>query len=179
MSDYLDTEDSDEETPKIECTLSEEEIAEIREQCSAIKGEANTFFAAQDYEAAVEKYTQILGLLKSSNLPMDDVILCNRSASYLALKRYVPASHDALQASNVNPDNWKAHWRHGVAIMHMAQRKFRTKQAVTAFERCAECSTLPENKRGEVQQAIQGGKARLADQDANTPMPDMSNCAPS
>jgi hypothetical protein len=81
--------------------------------------------------------------------------------------RYVPASHDALQASKVNPDNWKAHWRQGVAIMHMAQRKFRTKQAVAAFERCAECSTLPENKRAEVQQAIKGGKARLADQDAN------------
>ena len=67
----------------------------------------------------------------------------------------------------MNPDNWKAHWRQGVAVMHMAQRKFRTKQAVAAFERCAACSSLPDNKRGEVQQAIQGGKARLADQDAN------------
>ena len=39
------------------CTLSEEEIAEIREQCGAIKAEANTCFASQDYEAAVEKYS--------------------------------------------------------------------------------------------------------------------------
>lgn len=58
--------------------------------------------------------------------------------------------------------------------MHMAQRKFRTKQAVSAFERCAECSTLPAEKRGEVQRAIQGGKARLADQDANVSRVDNS-----
>lgn len=179
MSNYLNSEDSDEEASEIVCTLSEEEVNAVREQCAEIKTEANAAFAAKDYEVAVEKYTNILNLLKTSNLPPDDVILCNRSASYLALKRYVPASHDALQASKVNPDNWKSHWRQGVAIMHMAQRKFRTKQAVAAFERCAECSTLPENKRGEVRQAIQGAKARLADQDANTPMPDMSNCAPS
>lgn len=39
------------------CTLSEEEIAEIREQCGAIKAEANAFFSSKDYEEAVEKYT--------------------------------------------------------------------------------------------------------------------------
>lgn len=39
------------------CTLSEEEVAAIREQCGAIKAEANAFFSSQDYEAAVEKYT--------------------------------------------------------------------------------------------------------------------------
>ena len=122
---------------------------------------------------------------------MDDVILCNRSASYLALKRsvfkvlslivkdfylrkcnallyrYIPASHDALQASKVNPDNWKSHWRQGVSIMHMAPRKFRTKQAIAAFERCSQCSTLPENKQTEVQKAIRDSKARLEAQDAN------------
>lgn len=178
MSNYLETEDSDEDAP-LECTLSEEEQAAIREQCGALKAEGNASFSSQEYEQAIEKYTQILGLLKSSNMPLDDVILCNRSACYLALKRYVPASHDALQASKINPDNWKSHWRHGVAVMHMAQRKFRTKQAVAAFERCAQCSTLPENKREEVQKAISGAKRRLEEQDANTPMPDMSNCAPS
>lgn len=93
------------------CTLSEEEIGAIHEQCAEIKSEGNTAFSAQDYEVAVEKYSvrpqtdvisihrtcsnfrltlciqQILNLLKTSNLPPDDVILCNRSASYLALKR--------------------------------------------------------------------------------------------
>ena len=39
------------------CTLSEDEVAAINEQCGDLKGEANGFFAAQDFEAAVEKYT--------------------------------------------------------------------------------------------------------------------------
>ena len=40
-----------------ECTLSEEEIAEIQEQCALIKAEGNSCFASNDYEGAVEKYT--------------------------------------------------------------------------------------------------------------------------
>ena len=64
-------------------------------------------------------------LLKESKLTLDDIILANRSAAYLALKRYVPASHDAFQASKINKDNWKAHWRYGISIMFMAQKKFR------------------------------------------------------
>ena len=68
---------------------------------------------------------EILKILKESKLPMDDIILANRSASYLALKKYVPASHDAFQACRVNKDNWKAHWRYGISIMFMTQKKFR------------------------------------------------------
>lgn len=94
------------------------------------------------------------------------MILCNRSATYLALKRYVPASFDALLASKANPDNWKAHWRHGVSILHMAKKKFRSKQAIQAFEGCLKCSTLPDNKRAEITSELAKAKARLEQQDA-------------
>ena len=36
---------------------------------------------------------------------------------YLALKRYIPAFHDALESANIDPNNWKAYWRQGVALL--------------------------------------------------------------
>ena len=83
--------------------------------------------------------------------------------------------------------------------MSMQAKKFRTKQAIEviltltltlplilttifvqqAFEKCALCESLPDNKRGDVRQQLGRAKHRLEQQDAETPMPDMSNCAPS
>jgi hypothetical protein len=99
-------------------------------------------------------------------LPRDDAILTNRSATYLALKRYVPACHDAIQAAEVNPDNWKAHWRQGVALMGMGKKKFRTKQAMQAFEKCGRCTSLPASKRSEVEREYMKAKHLLEEQDA-------------
>ena len=104
-------------------------------------------------------------MLKSSKLPLDDVILTNRSATYLALKRYVPASHDAFQASKLNSENWKAHWRYGIAIMYMTPKKFRTKQAIQAFESCLQCASLPANKQAEIAAELSKAKRRLEKQD--------------
>lgn len=180
MSDYLNKVDSsDEEVEAPVCTLQDFEIADIRANCANLKAEGNAFFSDKDYNSALGKYTEIIKLLKEANLPPDDIILCNRSATYLALKRYVPASFDAQQAAKTNPDNWKAHWRNGIAILHMAKKKFRSKQAMVAFEGCLRCSTLPDHKRQEITQELERAKARLEQQDAETPMPDMSNCAPS
>ena len=107
--------------------------------------------------------------MKTSHLPPDDVILCNRSATYLGLKKYVPAGHDALQAAKANPDNWKAHWRHAVSIMALTPKRFRTKQALASLEKCLACSTLPDNKRNEVNEFIKKATDRLNMQDAQVP----------
>lgn len=69
-------------------------------------------------------------------------------------------------ASELDPDNWKGHWRKGVALMSMAKRQFRTKQAIAAFEQCAKCSTLPENKKKDVQNELAKARARYEQQDA-------------
>lgn len=69
-------------------------------------------------------------------------------------------------AIEIDPDNWKGHWRKGVALMAMAKRQFRTKQALEAFETCASCSTLPVNKRNEVQNELLKARARMEQQDA-------------
>lgn len=66
----------------------------------------------------------------------------------------------------IDPDNWKGHWRKGVALMSMSKRQFRTKQAIEAFESCRSCSTLPSNKKAEVAAELNKAKARMEQQDA-------------
>jgi hypothetical protein len=91
----------------------------------------------------------------------------------MALKKYVPASHDALQAAKVNPNNWKAHWRHAISLLAMVPKRFRTKQAITSLETCASCATLPAEKQREIQDKLNYANARLAQQDA-----EVSPCPP-
>lgn len=50
--------------------------------------------------------------------------------------------------------------------MSMAKRQFRTKQAIAAFEQCAQCTTLPENKRRDVANELNKARDRYAQQDA-------------
>ena len=127
--------------------LSKEEVLAT---CLSLKTVGNEHFGKAEYELALAKYTEAVNLLKKSELPKDPLILLNRSATFLALKRYVPAMSDASQVCDTDPDNWKAHWRRGMALMGMVQKKFRTKEAVEAFEACLKCSTLPANKKSEV-----------------------------
>jgi len=49
----------------------------------------------------------------------------------------------------------------------MAQRKFRTEQAITAFTKCLGCKTLPPNKISEVNNQLSVAKARLDQQNAD------------
>eukprot|EP01032_Pedospumella_encystans_P020475 gene20475-23258_t len=186
MSTYLNEADSDSDGEKNATSkgparepLSEEQVNGILETTAALKAEGNAFFSKSEFEGALEKYTAAVSLLKESDLPKDGLILLNRSATYLALKRYVPALNDANQAIAIDPDNWKGHWRKGVALMSMSKRQFRTKQAIEAFESCRSCSTLPNNKKAEVAAELNKAKARMEQQDAETPPADLSNCAPS
>lgn len=95
------------------------------------------------------------------------MILTNRSAAYIALKRYVPGAHDAQLAAKANKDNWKAYSRYAMCLLGMAPRKFRTKQAIQALQTCLECPTLPAEKKKEVETGLMKAKARLEEQDAN------------
>eukprot|EP00605_Chrysophyceae_sp_TOSAG23-4_P002254 GSChrysophyteH1.ASY1.ANO1.2498.1 assembled CDS len=175
MSSYLDKDSSDEESVPID-PVAQEAAAE---ESKAMKDEGNEAFKTGDYATALEKYTAAVNVLKAAKCKQDPIILLNRSATYLALKRYVPALYDANQAGELDPTNWKAHWRQGMALGGMQRKSFRAKQAIAAFEKCSKCESLPETKKAEVAAALQ--KARLVMQaiDEATPMPDMSNCMPS
>jgi hypothetical protein len=79
MSDYLEKADSsDEEEAAPVCTLSETEIAEVRENCAALKAEGNACFSAKDYDGALAKYTVGLG-------QRDRAVLVNCLLTYVAL----------------------------------------------------------------------------------------------
>ena len=182
MSSYLDEEDSDEEgggkgKATIEIDPEAQRIA--LEEALALKTAGNTAFAAKDMDQALVHYSAAVKLLKEAHCPRDAVILLNRSATFLALKRYVPALYDANQAGEVDPTNWKAHWRAGVALLAMTKKKFRTQQAIEALEKCAACPTLPADKNDEVAREIRKARQLLERQDAETPPADLSNCAPS
>ena len=106
MSTYLNEADSDSDGEKNAAgkgparePMSEEQINGILETTGALKAEGNAFFSKSEFESALEKYTAAVSLLKESGLPKDGLILLNRSATYLALKRYVPALNDANQGA--------------------------------------------------------------------------------
>lgn len=164
-----------------------------REAAGEFKKEGNDAFLKGDFEAAVNSYTSAIKLLErpksteaatlesledsdseseDSELLKDrSILLANRSAAYLGLKRYIPAYHDALNAAKADPGNWKAHWRQGTALMSMTMKRFRTQQAISAFEACLQCESLPENKRTEVMREIQKAQHRLEEQEANVRVP--------
>lgn len=110
MSSYLNEDDSDDDIPKIinnTTVYTEGDIIDAKEKVSINKSIGDDAFRNKDYIKSLEGYTNAINILKSVNLPQDSIILSNRSAVYLALKRYVPACHDAIQSSNIDPTNWK------------------------------------------------------------------------
>jgi tetratricopeptide (TPR) repeat protein len=175
MSSYLDKDSSDEEVGPVDPVQQEQAIAEALAQ----KDLGNEAFKSGDYDSALESYTAAVNVMKAAKCKLDPVILLNRSATYLALKRYVPALYDANQAGEIDPTNWKAHWRQGMALGGMARKSFRAKQAVAAFSKCAACESLPDSKKAEVNAALQKARQVMQAIDDATPMPDMSNCMPS
>ena len=111
MSTFLDEPDTDEDEATPVSTLTPEEIEDVKAKILTFKTEGDGFFRTQSFEDSVTAYSECIKLAKANGLPPDAVILANRSAGYLALKRYVPACHDAIQSAKVDPTNWKAHWR--------------------------------------------------------------------
>jgi tetratricopeptide (TPR) repeat protein len=106
MSNYLNEEDSESEGEKgvgkqTGEPMSEEEKESILAMCASLKTEGNGHFSKGEFEPALQKYTAAVNMLKQADLPKDGLILLNRSATYLALKRYVPALNDANQGTSL------------------------------------------------------------------------------
>ena len=59
MSEYLSKNDSSDEENVDICELNDEEVASVKNTCAALKAEGNAFFASQNYEDALAKYTVI------------------------------------------------------------------------------------------------------------------------
>ena len=97
MSSYHESEDSTDDSVDYEKSISEEELANIKEECLQLKAVGNELFSQSFYPEAIVKYSEAVKILKNARLPKDSIILLNRCAAYLAINKYVPALNDANQ----------------------------------------------------------------------------------
>lgn len=98
MSNYLESADSESENEsEVKSSLTEEQKILAIQESSGFKAEGNRYFGLADYGNALNLYTAGINVLKAANMPKDPLLLLNRSATYLALERYVPALNDANQ----------------------------------------------------------------------------------
>ena len=112
-STYFDESDEDDKlSPSL--SLNTEEILKLNKDNEELKRRGNDAFTALNYDASIVYYTEAIENLKRYKLPPNNIYHLNRAASYLALKSYVKALHDANIAIEIDPNNWKGHWRKGL-----------------------------------------------------------------
>ena len=167
------------------------------EEILAAKNAGNEHFKAKEYAEAIECYTVGVKLLPdlASDDESDDegaavaaasvpaevlkqgaVLLCNRCAALLAEQKGIPALADAQRAASMDPTNWKAHWRTGLALMMMKPNIQRSELAMKAFERTLECPGLSPTDQTNAREAYNRAKYRREQGRDALDMPDMSNC---
>jgi len=150
----------------------EDHEGDVDKKIADWKAMGNAHFASQEFDEAIAQYSRCLKAAKKLDREDDKAftaIYANRSAAHLATKKWVKASWDAQCAAKCDPLFWKAHWRHGVSLMAMAPRIERSTNAVKAFEACLPLA--PEEKKGEVTEALERARIRLQEGKDRTPMP--------
>ena len=118
-------------------------MADVVERLVACKDEGNVHYKAGDLKDAVASYSKGVALLPDPDDSEDEgppveldpamrkqgaILLCNRAAAYMADSKPIPALADAQRASDIDPSNWKSHWRVGLALMMMNVRLERSEQ---------------------------------------------------
>lgn len=107
-SSYFDTPDSEDDdseddellpkklVPEHDTEDEDNSIESVEEVLNDFKNEGNSYYSKNNYEEAVKSYTSGIKLIKKYNLEEKySVFYLNRAASYIALKRFVPALNDA------------------------------------------------------------------------------------
>ena len=159
-----DDDDQEEEIEEVYASMSKEEIDAVVKECEQNKTRGNEAFGAGEYAQAILLYS--LALDKAEELPdakdplpakkqlfVRDVTLSNRAASFLKLGQHEKAAADAKLAREINPQNVKALFRHGLALHAM-------KQYQEALPILAEAHKLePKNKQ--IKEALQFAEVRL------------------
>jgi len=156
--------DRDEEIEEIYASITKEEIDAIVKECDQNKARGNEAFGTGEYAQAVLLYS--LALDKAEELPDSkdpvpakkqlfprDVTLSNRAACFLKLGQHEKAAADAKRAQEINPQNVKALFRHGLALHAM-------KQYQNAIPLLAEAHKKePKNKQ--IKEALQFAEVRM------------------
>ncbi|EGB12916.1 hypothetical protein AURANDRAFT_60925 [Aureococcus anophagefferens] len=136
------------------------DAADAAAKAAAEKAAGNAHFVAKRHAEAVVHWTFAIDLLKKWDAPVDAKLYSNRAAANLALKKHVCAATDGNLAVDADPAWWKGHWYFGQATLELvkasaAQRGActsngeRAQEAYRAFVKCAECDSVPANKRAE------------------------------
>ncbi|RLO04042.1 hypothetical protein DYB28_002677 [Aphanomyces astaci] len=100
------------------------------------KAAANAYFVEEEFELAVQKYTEAL-----KEFPTDADALSKRSGAYLKLNQLQSALHDASAALEVDPNLRMAHYRQGVALFGVE----RFREALKSFLKGKELAGNQEN----------------------------------
>jgi tetratricopeptide (TPR) repeat protein len=164
---------------------------QLTAQLLVLKAEGNIAFKARDYAKAIEIYSRAVKLLPDLDDDDDEslhrltpellrhaaIILCNRSAAYMGEKKAVAALADAQLAADYDSTNWKAHFRAGLAFMHMEPRLERSEKAIASFEATLLCTSLPSTERDNVARALEAAQYRLREGRDSLDLPSMEQCA--
>uniref|UniRef100_A0A8C8AH88 Protein unc-45 homolog B n=1 Tax=Otus sunia TaxID=257818 RepID=A0A8C8AH88_9STRI len=103
-----------------------------------LKEEGNKYFQANDYEKAVQSYTQAMKLNKDKALQA--VLYRNRAACFLKKEEYAKAASDASRAIDINTSDIKALYRRSQALERLGKLD-------QAFKDAQKCATIePHNK---------------------------------
>ncbi|KFQ89007.1 Protein unc-45 B, partial [Phoenicopterus ruber ruber] len=103
-----------------------------------LKEEGNKYFQANDYEKAVQSYTQAIKLNKDKALQA--VLYRNRAACFLKKEEYAKAASDASRAIDINASDIKALYRRSQALEKLGKLD-------QAFKDAQKCATMePRNK---------------------------------
>ena len=131
-------------------------MTDALERLVAFKDEGNVHYKAGELKDAIASYSKGVALLPDAEDSEDEgspveldpamrkqgaIVLCNRAAAYMADSKPIPALADAQRASDVDPSNWKSHWRVGLALMMMKPRLERSEQERPARMRRARYRT--------------------------------------
>ncbi|XP_075296400.1 protein unc-45 homolog B [Opisthocomus hoazin] len=103
-----------------------------------LKEEGNKYFQANDYEKALQSYTQAIKLNKDKALQA--VLYRNRAACFLKKEEYAKAASDASRAIDINSSDIKALYRRSQALEKLGKLD-------QAFKDAQKCATIePRNK---------------------------------
>ena len=139
------------------------DAADAAAKAAEEKQKGNGHFVAKRHNDAISHWTFAIDLLKTWDLPADAKLHSNRAAAYLALKKHVNAATDGKLAVDADANWWKGHWYFGQATLELVKASAakrgpctsngeRAQEAYRAFVKCADCDTVPANKRFEVEQ---------------------------
>ncbi|CAD6909812.1 unnamed protein product, partial [Tilletia controversa] len=81
-----------------------------------LKSKGNAAFAAKDWDAAVQAYTEAIAAVQDPAADAAHVLYSNRSAAYAGLRSYEKALEDAEECVKVNPQFAKGYSRKGAAL---------------------------------------------------------------